>query len=177
MSTINLSQLFSEHVGDLEVGQSFVSAGRTITETDIVSFSALTGDWHPQHNDAVWAQSSVFGQRIAHGMLILSYGVALMPLDPERLVALRRSEAVFKRPVLIGDTLHLEGRITKITPIDENFEIASSNWKVVNQDGAAVVKASFDVVWRRAASVKAARETGKPPPPADDDLLSGSVLL
>ena len=57
--------------------------GRTITEADLVSFSALTGDWHPQHADAAWAAESPFGERIAHGMLVLSYAVGLLPIDPD----------------------------------------------------------------------------------------------
>ena len=65
------------------------TSGRTITESDLVSFAALTGDWHPQHADAAWAAASRFGERVAHGMLVLSYAVGLLPFDPERVVALR----------------------------------------------------------------------------------------
>ena len=48
----------------------------------MVAFSALTGDWHPQHSDAVWAADSAFGERIAHGMLIVSFAVGLVDFDP-----------------------------------------------------------------------------------------------
>ena len=96
----------------LEVGTRVVTRGRTITETDLVSFSALTGDWHPQHADAEWAAASPFGERIAHGMLVLSYGVGLLPIDPERVVALRGlRNVVFKRPVPIGCTISVEAEI------------------------------------------------------------------
>ncbi len=92
------------------------SRGRTITETDIVAFSALTGDHHPQHTDAQWAAETPFGGRVAHGMLVLSYAVGLVPLDPERVVALRRIEdAVFKRPVRIGDTIRVEAKLARPT--------------------------------------------------------------
>ena len=47
------------------VGTPFESRGRTITEADLVSFAALTGDWHPQHADAGWAASGPFGERVA----------------------------------------------------------------------------------------------------------------
>ena len=63
----------------LETGLAVTTRGRTITESDLVSFSALTGDWHPQHADASWAAESPFGERIAHGMLVLSYAVGLLP--------------------------------------------------------------------------------------------------
>ena len=68
----------------LETGLAVTTRGRTITESDLVSFSALTGDWHPQHADASWAAESTFGERIAHGMLVLSYAVGLLPIDPAR---------------------------------------------------------------------------------------------
>ena len=83
-------------------------AGGTITEADLVSFAALTGDWHPQHADAEWAAAGRFGERVAHGMLVLSYAVGLVPFDPERVVALRGLDSVtFKRPVRIGDTIRV----------------------------------------------------------------------
>jgi acyl dehydratase len=69
--------------------ENFRSPGRTITEGDLVSFSALTGDWHPQHSDVEWAMGSQFSERVAHGMLVLSYSIGLAPLDPDRVVALR----------------------------------------------------------------------------------------
>jgi hypothetical protein len=52
---------------DFTPGQSFQTPARTITETDIVNYAALTGDWNPVHTDAVFARDSAFGERIAHG--------------------------------------------------------------------------------------------------------------
>ena len=54
---------------DFAEGQLLVTRGRTITETDVVMFAAMTGDYNPLHTDAVFGRSTVFGQRIAHGML------------------------------------------------------------------------------------------------------------
>jgi acyl dehydratase len=99
----------------LETGQQFTTRGRTVTEADVVGFAALTGDWHPQHADAAWAEQSPFGERIAHGMLVVSLAAGLVPFDPGRVMALRRvSDATFKRPVRFGDTLHVEGRIADL---------------------------------------------------------------
>src|SRR3954453_6337449 len=103
----------------LNVGDRFATRGRTITESDVASFAALTGDMHPQHTDAVWAAGSPFGTRIAHGMLVVSYALGLLAFDPERVIALRRiRHATFKRPVLIGDTIHGECRIESLEPVD-----------------------------------------------------------
>ena len=62
---------------EFEVGYEMVSAARTITETDIVSFAALTGDWTQIHVNAEYAKGTIFGQRVAHGLLGLSYAVGL----------------------------------------------------------------------------------------------------
>jgi 3-hydroxybutyryl-CoA dehydratase len=102
---------------ELELGEEFETRGRTVTEADVVGFAALTGDLHPQHTDAEWASRSPFGERIAHGMLILSYAVGLAPLDPERVLALRRlRDIVFKRPVVLGDTIRLRGSVLGCAP-------------------------------------------------------------
>jgi 3-hydroxybutyryl-CoA dehydratase len=140
-------------------GASFQTRGRTITESDVVAFAAQTGDWHPQHSDARWAAESHFGERIAHGMLVLSYAVGLVPLDPERVVALRRvADVVFKRPVRLGDTVHVRGLVTSLQDVGDEAGLVGFAWTVVNQDGRTVARARVEVLWRRAE------------PPLPDDL-------
>jgi 3-hydroxybutyryl-CoA dehydratase len=136
----------------LEPGQEFVSRGRTVTEADVVAFASLTGDWHPQHSDAVWAASSPFGERIAHGMLVVSLAAGLVPLDPGRVLALRRvCDATFKRPVRFGDTLRVEGRIAEVAPVSDEAGLVTFAWNVVNQDGRTVCRARVEVLWKRDA--------------------------
>ena len=137
----------------LEIAEVAVSPGRTITEADVVSFAALTGDWHPQHSDATWAAESRFGRRVAHGMLLLSYAVGLVPLDPSRVVALRGiSDVVFKRPVHIGDTIRVASRIDDVKPLDEETALVRVSWRIVNQSGEGVARAKLAIVWRRGAA-------------------------
>ena len=62
---------------DLTEGDVAVSSGRTVTETDVVSFCGLSGDFNWFHVDAVAAKESVFGQRVAHGMLVASIATGL----------------------------------------------------------------------------------------------------
>jgi enoyl ACP reductase len=109
---MNLSLPFER----LSLGDRFATRGRTVTEADVVGFAAQTGDFHPQHCDAAWAAASPFGERIAHGMLVVSYAVGLVPFDPERVVALRRADATFKRPVKLGDTIRVEGGVLALEP-------------------------------------------------------------
>ena len=141
---------FEKDFDALTVGESYVTRGRTIGEADITAFATLTGDTHPQHTDAEWAAGSRFGERIAHGLLVISYASGLMPFDPERIVALRRvGDAVFKQPVKIGDTLHVEGRITGKTELDESHGLVETRWRVVNQRQRLVALTTVDLVWRR----------------------------
>ena len=97
---MSLEGLLAPGADGRQSGATFTTRGRTITESDLVSFAALTGDWHPQHADASWAAAGRFGERVAHGMMLVSYSVGLVAFDPERVVALRGLDAVvFKRPV------------------------------------------------------------------------------
>jgi 3-hydroxybutyryl-CoA dehydratase len=139
-----------------EVGQEFTTRGRTVTEADVVGFAQLTGDWHPQHADAQWAEASPFGERIAHGMLVVSVAAGLVPFDPGRVVALRSvSQATFKRPVRFGDTLHVEGRIAELTGGSADAGLVTFGWNVVNQEDRLVCRARVDVLWRRDREVEA----------------------
>jgi len=141
---------FDRHFDDLAEGERFATRGRTVTEADVVLFAGLSGDMHPQHVDAEWSADSRFGERIAHGMLVLSYAVGLMPFDPERVVALRRvRDVVFKQPARIGDTIRVEGEVAERRELDEGHGLVTCRWRILNQRGKLVARATVEVVWRR----------------------------
>jgi 3-hydroxybutyryl-CoA dehydratase len=154
--TLNWSAPFEE----LEAGQAFTTRGRTVTEADVVGFAALTGDWHPQHSDAEWAAESPFGERIAHGLLVVSLAAGLVPFDPQRVMALRRvGDATFKRPVRLGDTLHVNGRVAELGPGGDEAGLVAFLWSIVNQDGRTVCRARVEVLWRRDGEAVADEDT------------------
>ena len=135
---------------------AFVSRGRTVTEADVVAFAALTGDWHPQHSDAVWAADSAFGERIAHGMLVVSFAIGLVDFDPERVVALRRiRDVVFKRPVRLGDTIHVEGSEGERRPVSDETSLVTWNWRIVNQDDEMVCRVAIEALYSEPVEVTA----------------------
>jgi 3-hydroxybutyryl-CoA dehydratase len=145
-----VTNTFDKDFDALTVGERFSTHGRTIGEDDIMGFAELTGDMHPQHTDAEWAVGSRFGERIAHGLLVLSYAAGLVPFDPDRIVALRRvGDAVFKQPVRIGDTVHVEGEVVGTRELDEDHGLVECRWKVLNQHGKTVLRMTVEVVWRR----------------------------
>src|SRR5919204_826461 len=126
----------------LAIGDSLPGRARTVTEADVAAFAALTGDMHPQHTDAVWAARSPFGARIAHGMLVVSYALGLLALDPERVIALRRvRQAVFKRPVMIGDTIRVEAKVDSLEQVTATTGVVGIRLDVVNQRGRVVARA------------------------------------
>jgi 3-hydroxybutyryl-CoA dehydratase len=135
---------------ELVVGGTTVTTGRTITEADVVGFAALSGDWHPQHADQVWAAASPFGARIAHGALVLSYALGLVGLDPDFAVALRRlREVTFKRPVFIGDTIHTELTVSRLREVDERQGLVELVMAIRTQRDETAVRATAEVLWRR----------------------------
>jgi acyl dehydratase len=93
-----------------EVGAVYETRGRTITETDVVSFAGLSGDYNPIHTDAEAAKATPFGERIAHGMLTVAISTGLANqtgLMEGTTVALLEQNIKYKAPVRFGDTVHL----------------------------------------------------------------------
>jgi len=129
-----------DYYEDYEVGDFLQSPGRTITETDIVLFSALTGDWHELHTNVEFARKSIFGERIAHGWLILCIGNSLLfrlgdnVLFPKSFMAFYGIEKLrFTNPVKIGDTIHCEAKVIKMEEKDSGKGLLTYEVKIKNQ--------------------------------------------
>jgi len=122
---------------------------RRVSEREILAFATLTGDSHPQHTDPDWAAGSRFGEQIAHGLLVMSFAVGLLGLDPDRVVALRRvRDAVFKRPVKIGDVIRVEDTTIGRRPVDEDHELVDVRLRVLNQEDRLVLTATMELLCR-----------------------------
>jgi acyl dehydratase len=95
---------------DFQVGQRFTTPARTVTEADIANFAGVSGDFNPIHTDAEFARSTPFGERIAHGLLVLSMLTGLRQRSGHfegTIVAwLEIRNYRFLKPVFIGDTVH-----------------------------------------------------------------------
>ena len=142
-----------EYFEDCHIGDRVVTAGRTITETDIVMFAALTGDWSSLHTDAEYARTSIFGERIAHGMLTLVAGTALLfrlgenGLLPKSMIAIAAMEKVrFVAPVRIGDTIRLECEIFEMTKTFNQRGIIGLKYRIRNQRDEAIITARVNVL-------------------------------
>jgi acyl dehydratase len=98
---------------DVEVGQQWESLGRTITETDIVNFAGISGDFNPIHMDHEFAKTTAFRRPIAHGLLVFSAasGLGLYSPPMRTLAFLRVNEWLFKGPIFVGDTIRVRGAV------------------------------------------------------------------
>ncbi|MET0943671.1 MAG: MaoC/PaaZ C-terminal domain-containing protein [Mesorhizobium sp.] len=103
---------------DYEIGSTRITFGRTITETDFVVHAGHTGDFFPHHMDAEFMKTTPFGQRIAHGTLVLSIGIGLTAsvVNPVAF-SYGYDRLRFVKPVFIGDTIRT--RTTIISKEDD----------------------------------------------------------
>ena len=126
---------------DLSVGQEFTSPGRTVTESDIVIFAGLSGDYNVLHTDAEHMKASIFGERIAHGLLGLSIqqGLAARGEPAAAHGLLSALKWKFKGPIKIGDTVHVRSRIAaKRDAPDAGRGLVTVERRLVNQRGDVV---------------------------------------
>src|SRR5438067_12325805 len=98
---------------DIQVGEEYESPGRTVTETDIVIFAGLSGDYNVLHTDAEFMKQSIFGERIAHGLLGLAIqaGLFTRPTQAYATLAFVGLRWKFKGPIKIGDTIRLRATV------------------------------------------------------------------
>lgn len=103
---------------DLNVGMTYTTARRTITEADVVNFAGVSGDFNALHMDEVFAATETpYGQRIAHGLLITAVSTGLRSgVDEWPVVAYLECTRRFSRPVLIGDTVNVVYELTELRP-------------------------------------------------------------
>lgn len=135
---------------DYAVGQKMVTRGRTITESDIVQFGALTGDFNPMHFDDAYMQGHLLGRRVAHGMLTVSYAIGQayqLGFMEQTVLAFRALEMKFSTPVFIGDTIHVELEVTALKDAHRmGGGLVTLEARIFNQDGKVVQKGDWTVL-------------------------------
>ena len=128
---------------DFTVGVEHVTRGRTITESDIMIFAGLSGDFIELHTNEEYARQSPFGRRIAHGMLTLSISTGLMTrmnLITDTVVAFYGIDKLrFVKPVFIGDTIHVKKKVADTMAKGGTAGVVTFDTSVLNQNGEAVL--------------------------------------
>jgi 3-hydroxybutyryl-CoA dehydratase len=135
---------------DFEVGQKLTTRGRTITESDIVQFGALTGDFNPMHFDEDYMQGHMLGKRVAHGMLTVSYAVGQayqLGFMEQTVLSFRGIEMKFSAPVYIGDTIHVELIIQEVKEARRlGGGTVTLEVRIINQEGKAIQRGTWTVL-------------------------------
>ncbi len=134
---------FEEFEEDVEL----VTPGRTITETDIQLFAGLTGDYTQIHTNAEFCKDTVFGQRIAHGLLGLSIASGLaarLGFIEGTAVALREISWKFTGPIFIGDTIYLKVVVSHKKAMPRlGMGLITFDVSLINQKDEAVQKGQW----------------------------------
>lgn len=132
---------------EFEIGAKYRSQGRTISESDVNTFAGLSGDFNPLHTDAEFAQTTIFGERIAHGMLtvVISTGMSNWTgIFAGTTIALLEQNIKYTGAVKFGDTVHLEMEVTEKKETSKpDRGVVKISARMLNQKDDVVV----DMLW------------------------------
>jgi len=145
-----MSSLYYE---EFEIGQVFKTRGRTVTESDIVTFGGLSGDYSPIHMDEEFAKASPFGGRIAHGFLGVALASGLLVqlgISEETAIALLEFGCRFTGAIRMGDTIHVRQIVKEKRETSKPERgIVTFELEVVNQKGEVVIAGNEKIMIRR----------------------------
>lgn len=140
----------SLHFEDLSAGQTFETAGRTVTETDLVQFAMLSGDWNPIHVDKTAAGQTEFGQPVVHGVCGLAilgglvYAAGWFATTAEALLGF--DELRFLQPLFPGETVRCRMRIENTRLTSKGKGLVQRRLDLVNQRGEPVLSTTSPIL-------------------------------
>ena len=135
---------------EFSVGDTFVTAGRTVTEADIVAFAGLSGDFTQLHTNVEAAREGIPGERIAHGLLGLSIASGLLAqlgFTEGTIPAFRELTWKFRQPIFIGDTIRATATVTGTRLVPRlGGGLVKLDVAVTNQAGASVQRGTWTLL-------------------------------
>jgi acyl dehydratase len=133
----------TKYLEDFQVGDTFHIPAKTMTDAHFLCFAGLTGDQHPIHYDDVYAKTTRFGKRVAHGLLLTALTAVgastLSSMLEGSMVAFVEQSARFLKPVLIGDTITPELEVSEVMP-KTDVGLLRLTTRVKNQRGEIVLE-------------------------------------
>ncbi len=128
----------------LTLGQK-ATLSKTFNEADILAFADASGDHNPVHLDEAYAQTTRFGKRIAHGMLVSGLISAVLGTQlPGPGTIYLGQELSFKAPVFIADTITAE---VEVATVREGKPLATLKTNCYNQEGTLVIEGKATVLF------------------------------
>jgi acyl dehydratase len=149
---------------DYAVGQRGRTYGRTLTDTDVWSFAAMSGDFNPVHFDDVYARAATaFESRVVHGLFGVSMATGLLARDAPEILGTRFAgyaftgvEWRFVRPLLVGDTVYVEFEIASKTDTgNPKTGLVRHSITLVNQDDVVLQQGFINMLMKRRAPLEA----------------------
>lgn len=138
---------------EFQQGDTFVSPARTVCEADVVNFAGLSGDYNALHIDSVAAESTPFGERIAHGMLVASMATGMANwtgIFEGTTIALMEQVLQYKGVVKFGDTVHLQLSVAeKRETSKKDRGVVIFDTQIKNQEGNNVIEGQWTLMMRR----------------------------
>ena len=135
------------------LGDTFTSQARTVTETDVVNFAGLSGDFNPLHTDQEFGKTTPFGGRIAHGMLVAAMATGMANwtgVFEGTTIALMEQVIQYKGAVKFGDTVYLELKVAEKKEISKpDRGVVVFETRVCNQEGKAVIEGRWTLMMKR----------------------------
>ncbi len=138
---------------EFEIGQTFDTVGRTISEADVNAFAALTGDYNPLHIDEQFAAASRWGGRIAHGLCTLAMATGLfsrLGVIEGTAEAFLSMDTQFHDVVRLGDTIRVVTRVTRKRELPgQAAGVVAFEAHTYNQHGRLVQRGTWSAIIRK----------------------------
>ncbi len=144
-----------KYFDEYEVGDEYLTPTRTLTETDVVMFAAMSGDYNELHTSEEFVRTSQFGRRLVHGLLGLAVSHGLLfrlGLFEKTAIAFLGIESWrFEAPLFFGDTIRVrlevaEARASRSKP---DRGVVKFFVQILNQDEVVVQSGYKTIMFRR----------------------------
>lgn len=134
---------------EIEIGHVFRSGGRTVTETDVVNYCALTGNWIEIHSNVHYAAQTRFKERLVQGSLTYSILTGLISFGPPIQANYGINNLRYRKPVHIGDTLYASAEVLDKRDKDDKYGVVTFLIKGLNQNGEVVQQSEWSLLMLR----------------------------
>jgi acyl dehydratase len=148
-NTLSINNRVDAPYDELQIGQTFRTGGRTITESDVVNFCMLTGNWLEIHSNTHYASKTRFGERLVQGSLVYAIIQGLIQFGPAVQANYGLDNLRYITPVHIGDTIYVVAEVIRKKEKDEKYGVITLLITALNQRGETAQRGEFSLLFLR----------------------------